>query len=57
MSKPLMPTVDAAGRLREAVYGETGKPSTDVAGVALRDDLPLRPGDIYGYTKLAGEEM
>lgn len=27
------------------------------AGAALREDVPLRPGDIYGWTKLAGEEM
>ena len=26
-------------------------------GRALREDLPLRPGDIYGWTKLAGEEL
>ena len=26
-------------------------------GVALREDVPLRPGDIYGWTKLAGEEL
>ena len=26
-------------------------------GVALREDDPLRPGDVYGWTKLAGEEL
>jgi len=26
-------------------------------GAALREDTPLRPGDIYGWTKLAGEEL
>jgi nucleoside-diphosphate-sugar epimerase len=26
-------------------------------GVALREDVPLRPGDVYGWTKLAGEEL
>ena len=26
-------------------------------GAALGEDLPLRPGDIYGWTKLAGEEL
>jgi UDP-glucose 4-epimerase len=25
--------------------------------MALHEDLPLQPGDIYGYTKLAGEEL
>ncbi len=26
-------------------------------GAALREDTPLRPGDIYGWTKVAGEEL
>ena len=26
-------------------------------GAALAEDVPLRPGDIYGWTKLAGEEL
>jgi nucleoside-diphosphate-sugar epimerase len=26
-------------------------------GIALHEDLPLQPGDIYGYTKVAGEAM
>ena len=26
-------------------------------GMALHEDLPPRPGDIYGFTKVAGEEM
>jgi len=26
-------------------------------GAALREDVPLRPGDIYGWTKVAGEEL
>jgi UDP-glucose 4-epimerase len=39
------------------VYGETGKPAADDAVVELHEELPMRPGDIYGYTKLAGEEM
>lgn len=26
-------------------------------GAALPEDVPLRPGDIYGWTKLAGEEL
>ena len=39
------------------VYGETRQPASDDAVVALHEDLPLLPGDIYGYTKVAGEEM
>ena len=26
-------------------------------GAALRENVPLRPGDVYGWTKLAGEEL
>ena len=26
-------------------------------GAALREDTPLRPGDIYGWTKVVGEEL
>ena len=39
------------------VYGETRKPSADDEVVFLDEDLPLRPGDIYGWTKVAGEEL
>ena len=39
------------------VYGESRQPKSDDAVVALHEDLPLLPGDIYGYTKVAGEEM
>jgi nucleoside-diphosphate-sugar epimerase len=39
------------------VYGESGRPAADDTIVALHEEQPLRPGDIYGYTKLAGEEM
>ncbi len=39
------------------VYGESRKPLSDAAVVALHEELPLLPGDIYGYTKVAGEEM
>lgn len=39
------------------VYGDSRKPSRDDAVVALYEDTPLLPGDIYGYTKVAGEEM
>ncbi len=39
------------------VYGESRKPQSATAVVALHEELPLLPGDIYGYTKVAGEEM
>lgn len=39
------------------VYGETRLPSDEHSVVALREDLPLLPGDIYGLTKVVGEEM
>jgi nucleoside-diphosphate-sugar epimerase len=26
-------------------------------GAALREDVPLQPGDVYGWTKVAGEEL
>lgn len=39
------------------VYGESGTPRDEEAVVALHEEVPLRPGDIYGYTKVAGEEM
>jgi UDP-glucose 4-epimerase len=39
------------------VYGESGRPVDDDSIVAIDEDLPLRPTDIYGYTKVAGEEM
>ncbi len=39
------------------VYGDSRRPPRDDAVVALGEDVPLRPSDIYGYTKVAGEEM
>ncbi len=39
------------------VYGDSRRPSADDAVVALREDLPLQPADIYALTKVAGEEM
>jgi nucleoside-diphosphate-sugar epimerase len=39
------------------VYGESRQPLSDDAVVALHEALPLLPGDIYGYTKVAGEEL
>lgn len=39
------------------VYGASRQPESEESIVAAHEDLPLRPTDIYGYTKLAGEEM
>ncbi len=39
------------------VYGDSRVPPTDDAVVALHEETPLLPGDIYGFTKVAGEEM
>ena len=39
------------------VYGESRLPSGENAAVALREDLPLLPADVYGLTKVVGEEM
>jgi nucleoside-diphosphate-sugar epimerase len=39
------------------VYGESRRPARDTDVVAVHEDLPLMPGDVYGYSKLAGEEM
>jgi len=39
------------------VYGDSRRPSRDDSVVALHEDLPLLPSDIYGFTKVAGEEM
>ena len=52
----------ASGVCRGVVFSSTmgvyGDHRAGRAGaVALREDLPLRPGDIYGWTKLAGEEL
>jgi nucleoside-diphosphate-sugar epimerase len=39
------------------VYGESRRPKSDSDVVAVTEDMPLKPGDIYGYSKLVGEEM
>ena len=39
------------------VYGESAAPIAGDGAVAVSEDLPLRPGDVYGFTKVAGEEM
>jgi UDP-glucose 4-epimerase len=39
------------------VYGHSGRPQRADEVVALHEEVPLEPGEIYGYTKVAGEEM
>jgi UDP-glucose 4-epimerase len=39
------------------VYGESRRPASDQAVAVLHEETPLLPGDIYGFTKVAGEEM
>ncbi len=39
------------------VYGESRRPASENEVVFLDEEVPLRPGDIYGWTKLAGEEL
>ena len=39
------------------VYGETRRPATDDDVVFLNEAMPLLPNDIYGWTKVAGEEL
>jgi len=39
------------------VYGESRRPSGDDDVAFVTEDLPLRPTEIYGWTKLAGEEL
>lgn len=39
------------------VYKPFNRPLSDETVVALHEDLPLQPGDVYGFTKVAGEEI
>jgi UDP-glucose 4-epimerase len=39
------------------VYGRSREPRSSDEVVSVHEDLPLRPTDIYGYTKAAGEAM
>lgn len=39
------------------VYGESRWPASEDTVVTLDEHLPLLPGDIYGWTKMAGEEL
>ena len=39
------------------VYGETRTPAEDGPAVRVREDMPLRPTEIYGLSKVMGEAM
>lgn len=39
------------------VYGDSRRPPGEDAIAMLDEDVPLLPGDIYGWTKVAGEEL
>ncbi len=39
------------------VYGESRKPARDDEVAWVDEDLALQPGDVYGWTKVAGEEL
>lgn len=39
------------------VYGESRRPGSEDAVAILDEGATLRPGDIYGWTKVAGEEL
>ena len=39
------------------VYGASATPTRDDEIVEVDEELPLLPTDVYGYTKVAGEEM
>jgi UDP-glucose 4-epimerase len=39
------------------VYGDTRHPTADDEVVFLDEEMPLRPGDVYGWSKVVGEEL
>jgi nucleoside-diphosphate-sugar epimerase len=39
------------------VYGDARRPASDDAIAVLDEDVSVRPGDIYGWTKVAGEKL
>lgn len=39
------------------VYGDSRRSPRDAAVMGLHEDVPLLPSDVYGFTKVAGEEM
>ena len=60
MEHHLEPEVAAKGVVFSStmgVYKPYDKPLSEEGVAALHEGLPLQPRDIYGYTKVAGEEM
>lgn len=39
------------------IYGDSRRPAGDREVAFLDEDAPLLPGDVYGWTKLVGEEL
>ena len=39
------------------VYGEMRRPPGDDRIAVLDEDMPLQPGDVYGWSKVVGEEL
>ena len=39
------------------VYGASGRPSDRGPAIHIKEDMPLRPDDIYGLSKVIGEEV
>jgi UDP-glucose 4-epimerase len=39
------------------VYGESSRPDDDDAAIRVHEALPLRPGDIYGQSKVLAERL
>ena len=39
------------------VYGSSARPDDDGPAVRVHEGLPLRPGDIYGHSKVIGERL
>lgn len=39
------------------VYGSTSRPHDDASAIRVHEGLPLRPGDIYGHSKVIAERL
>lgn len=39
------------------VYGESGRPDEEEPAIRVHEGLPLRPGDIYGHSKVIAERL